>query len=61
MAYSYTYDRSTNDPYRALRHYMGLSSDEKPLENVPNGSDWYSMDTGDVFLFDADGKRWILQ
>ena len=36
-----------------------LSTDEKPTENIKNGSSLIEMDTGKKFLFDADNVRWI--
>ena len=35
-----------------------LSTDEKPTENIKNGSTLVEMDTGKGYLFDADGKAW---
>ena len=36
----------------------GLSTDEKPTEHIGNGSTFLEMDTGKVFIFDADNKEW---
>ena len=36
----------------------GLSTDEKPTEDVPNGSTFLEMDTGNVFVFDEENTRW---
>lgn len=45
-----------------IRHYAGKTSDEKPVEGVPNGSDFYCMDgKHDVYMFDGDTKTWIKQ
>ena len=38
--------------------YYGLSTDTKPTENVGNADLFMEIDTGDVFLFDADGNQW---
>lgn len=38
--------------------YRGLSTDTKPTENVVNGSSFIEIDTGKVYLFDADGGTW---
>ena len=35
-----------------------LSSDNKP-NDVANGSILIEMDTGNVYMFDETGKRWI--
>ena len=37
----------------------GLSTDEKPVsEHVGNGSIFIEMDTGKIFLYDAENKIW---
>lgn len=41
--------------------YRGLSTDTKPIKDVPNGSTYYEMDTKKVFMFDLDNARWIEQ
>lgn len=38
----------------------GLSTDEKPA-NAPNGSTYYEINTGKVFMFDGSQKVWIEQ
>ena len=35
-----------------------LSTDEKPTENIKNGSTLIEMDTGKGYLFDADSQTW---
>ena len=52
---SVAYGTKSGDTYWQLR---GLSSDEKPTEGVPNGSTFEEIDTGNEFMFDADGKIW---
>ena len=37
----------------------GLSTDEKPIEFMGNGSTFFEMDTGKVFMFNGDGKIWV--
>ena len=48
----------------------GLSSDEKPIDTftfyeveyqIKNGSSYYAMDTGSVFLYDEENSTWIEQ
>ena len=41
--------------------YFGKSSDTKPVENVPNASVFYEIDTGDVYMFDDETKTWLKQ
>ena len=36
--------------------FRGLSTDEKPVENVGNGSVFIEIDTGKVFIFDEQNK-----
>lgn len=40
----------------------GLSTDEKPTENIPNGSTYYEINGEHrVFMFDGASKQWIEQ
>lgn len=45
-----------------LLELRGLSTDEKPtsIENgtIENGSTFIEIDTGDVYIFDAENKEW---
>ena len=36
--------------------FRGLSTDEKPVERVGNGSVFIELDTGKVFMFDEQNK-----
>lgn len=38
--------------------YRGLSTDEKPIERVGNGSIFIEMDSGKVYMFDEQNKEW---
>lgn len=38
--------------------FRGLSTDEKPIERIGNGSIFIEMDTGKVFIFDEQNKVW---
>ena len=39
--------------------YMGLSTDTKPTtESTPNGAVFVEIDTGDDYLYDAEGEEW---
>lgn len=56
-----------NDKYiggkRRVSAYMGLSTDEKPVGQI-NGSLFYEMDTGDVYLYSEDSLgtgEWLKQ
>ena len=42
-----------------FNHYRGLSTDEKPMQNVPNGSTFFEMDTGATYYFDAYFYMWL--
>mgnify|MGYP001035690635 FL=1 len=44
-----------------IRDYRGKSTDEKPVGRIPNGSSFYEMDTGDVYMFDGDSGSWVKQ
>lgn len=36
----------------------GLSGDTKPTDDIPNGSTYLEMDTGNVYVFDKENERW---
>ena len=38
--------------------FRGLSTDEKPVEKIGNGSVFIEIDTGKVFIFDEQNKTW---
>ena len=39
-------------------NYYGLSTDVKP-ESANNGSRYIEMDTGKLYLFDAESAEWL--
>jgi len=39
--------------------YYGLSTDEKPIEGVANGSCFIEMDTSNIYFFDLENLIWI--
>lgn len=39
--------------------YVGLSTDQKPTEGVPNGATFFEMNTGKVYFFNAAGSTWV--
>lgn len=43
--------------YSELR---GLSTDEKPINNIENGTVFFEMDTQKLYMFDAENKTWLL-
>lgn len=45
---------ATKEPGWELK---GLSSESKPLD-APNGSTFIEMDTGNVYMFDAENGTW---
>ena len=39
--------------------FRGLSTDDKStIKNVTNGSVFFEMDTGKVYLYDAENNEW---
>ena len=36
-----------------------LSTDEKPTENIANGSSLLEMDTSKLYFFDEENQRWL--
>lgn len=51
------------DLKRTAWDLRGLSTDTKPTNltgygDVPNGSTFLEIDTGDIYAYDADGESW---
>ncbi len=38
--------------------FRGLSTDDKPTKGVGNGSIFFEMDTGKVYMYDEQNKEW---
>lgn len=53
MSWNYTVNGGMN-----IREYRGKSTDEKPLEDVPNMSIFWEVDTGNMFYFNEDMMAW---
>lgn len=51
----------TTVTHETCYEYFGKKSDAKPVRGVGNGSIYHEMDTGKVFLFDAEHKVWLEQ
>lgn len=47
-----------NDGYRKIVTAYGLSTDEKSVDGYKNADRFLEMDTGNVFLFDEQNKKW---
>lgn len=48
-----------NDGYRKIVTAYGLSTDEKSVDGYKNADRFLEMDTGNVFLFDEQNKKWL--
>lgn len=44
-----------------INFYEGLSTDQKPSGTYLNGSIFYEMDTGNVFIYDEANEIWRKQ
>lgn len=44
--------------YASEVRLVGLSTDAKPVD-VTNATEFEEMDTGDVYIFDAEGAQWL--
>ena len=38
---------------------VGLSTDQKPVDNIPNGSMFIEMDTSKIYFFDSQNQQWL--
>ena len=45
--------------YRRPVTLYGLSTDQKPTENIVNGSAFIEMDTGTLYFFDQTNSSWL--
>lgn len=39
----------------------GLSTDVKPTEGIGNGSSFYCIDNGELYMLDKSSGTWLLQ
>lgn len=51
---------------RQIITFFGLAADTKPTGNwnvakIENGSKFYEMDSGNVYMFDEENQVWLLQ
>ena len=46
---------------RPVATLYGLSGDAKPIDVLRNADRFLEMDTGDLYLYDEAGRRWLLQ
>lgn len=44
-------------PDDRVNNYFGCSSDQKPIKNVGNGSQFIEQDTGKIYFFDEEHKK----
>lgn len=61
-----TYTKTMVKDRLALFSYTGLSTDTKPDQTegdifIGNGSTFYEIDTGDVYMYDGEGNNWVQQ
>ena len=43
---------------RAVETHYGISADTKPTEGIRNADRYMEMDSGEVYLFDEENKKW---
>lgn len=48
-----------NSDNSIANEYRGLSTDNKPTKDVPNGSVFLEMNTGKVYFYNEAGQAWI--
>ena len=42
-------------------YYVGMSTDEKPIDNVQKGDLFHEIDTSNDYRFDKENNQWVLQ
>lgn len=56
MITMYRKEGATHDKQEV--EYRGLSTDEKPTENIENGTIFIEIDTGKIYMFDLENEEW---
>lgn len=51
-------DTNIKDGNKPILEIRGLSTDEKPTENVSNGSIFIEIDTSKIYFYDAENSQW---
>ena len=46
--------------YTVMQEITGISTDVKPT-NVATGSVFFEVDTGDIYMFNAEATEWVKQ
>lgn len=58
-----TLNKRNDGRYSEAWEYYGKSTDTKPAEsndlNIPNGTAFLEIDTGDVYFWDDSEKEWL--
>ena len=50
----------TDGTYSGVANYFGLTTDDMPTgDDVANGSRFIEMDSGKIYLYDAEGAQWL--
>lgn len=55
---SYNQIKTRGDGKKEIQCF-GLSTDDKPTENIANGSHFVEMDSGLEYYFDEDSSEWL--
>lgn len=45
----------------SILQYYGFSTDIKPTVGTPNASTFYTLDTGEIFMYEAEDGVWYRQ
>lgn len=51
--------RTKGDQEVSMVELRGLSTDEKPIENIENGSVFIEIDTGKIYMYDLENEQWM--
>lgn len=58
MVSIYSRKKDLNNPQNEIIVFGGLSTENKPTENVGNGSLYLCIDNGDIYSYDATNETW---
>ena len=49
---------STKEAKNIIVELRGLSTDDKPTEDITNGCVFIEIDTGKIFMYDEENEQW---
>lgn len=51
--------KNNEDGKQIVGQYVGLSTDNKPTEDIGNGSIFIEIDTKKIYFYDEENSQWL--